>query len=67
MQFQMAGARVERWKDDQLTQGTQEGWVRINFDSNRYSWVTEQVGSPAPGLLHPLSSSREGLGGLLPQ
>ncbi|MCY3690977.1 MAG: SurA N-terminal domain-containing protein [Chloroflexota bacterium] len=43
MRFQMAGARVEEWKDDQLTQGTQEGWVKINFDSNRYAWVTEQV------------------------
>ncbi len=43
MQFQMAGARVEQWKDDQLLQGTTEGWVKINFDSNRYSWVTEQV------------------------
>jgi parvulin-like peptidyl-prolyl isomerase len=43
MQFQMAGARVEQWKDDQLAQGSNEGWVKINFDSNRYSWVTEQV------------------------
>ena len=43
MQFQMAGARVEQWKDDQLAQGSQEGWVKINFDSNRYAWVTEQV------------------------
>lgn len=43
MQFQIAGARVDQWKDDQLLQGTTEGWVRINFDSNRYSWVTEQV------------------------
>ena len=43
MQFQIAGARVEQWKDDQLLQGTTEGWVKINFDSNRYAWVTEQV------------------------
>ena len=43
MQFQMASARVDQWKEDQLTQGTTEGWVKINFDSNRYSWVTEQV------------------------
>ena len=43
MQFQMAGAGVEKWKDDQLAQGSEEGWVKINFDSNRYAWVTEQV------------------------
>ena len=43
MQFQMAGSLVEQWKDDQLVQGTTEGWVKINFDSNRYAWVTEQV------------------------
>ena len=59
MQFQMAGARVERWKDDQLTQGTQEGWVRINFDSTATLGSPSRSGSPAPGLLHPLSSSRE--------
>ena len=43
MQFQMAGALVEKWKDDQLAQGSDEGWVKINFDSNRYAWVTDQV------------------------
>ena len=43
MQFQMASSRVDQWKEDQLTQGTQGGWVKINFDSNRYAWVTEQV------------------------
>ena len=43
MQFQMASSLVDQWKEDQLTQGTQGGWVKINFDSNRYSWVTEQV------------------------
>ena len=67
MQFQMAGAQVERWKDDQLTQGTQEGWVRINFDSNRYSWVTEQVRLTRPRVTPPPQQQSGGLGGLLPQ
>ena len=67
MQFQMAGARVEQWKDDQLTQGTQEGWVRINFDSNRYSWVTEQVRLTRPRVTPPPQQQPGGLGGLLPQ
>ena len=43
MLFQMASARVEEWKDDQLQRGSEEGWVKINFDSNRYAWVTDQV------------------------
>ena len=43
MQFQMASALVDEWKADQLKQGSEEGWVKINFDSNRYAWVTEQV------------------------
>ena len=43
MLFQMASARVEQWKDDQLQRGSEDGWVKINFDSNRYAWVTDQV------------------------
>ena len=43
MRFQMASALVDQWKDDQLKQGSDEGWVKINFDSNRYAWVTDQV------------------------
>ncbi len=48
MLFQMASARVEEWKDDQLARGSDEGWVKINFDSNRYAWVTDQVRLTAP-------------------
>ena len=48
MLFQMASARVEQWKDDQLARGSEEGWVKINFDSNRYAWVTDQVRLTAP-------------------
>ena len=43
MLFQMASAAVERWKDDQLQRGSEDGWVKINFNSNRYAWVTDQV------------------------
>ena len=48
MLFQMASARVEEWKDEQLARGSEEGWVKINFDSNRYAWVTDQVRLTAP-------------------
>ena len=53
MLFQMAGARVEKWKDDQLARGSEEGWVKINFDSNRYAWVTDQVRLTAPRVTPP--------------
>lgn len=63
MQFQMAGARVDEWKDDQLALGSEEGWVKINFDSNRYSWVTEQVRLTRPRVTP--QPQQQG-GGLLP-
>ncbi len=53
MLFQMASARVEKWKDDQLARGSEEGWVKINFDSNRYAWVTDQVRLTAPRVTPP--------------
>ena len=43
MQFQLAAAGVERWKDDQLSQGADDGWVKMNFRSSLYEWVTQQV------------------------
>ena len=64
MQFQMAGALLEKWKEDQLTRGTEEGWVKINFDSNRYAWVTEQVRLTRPRVTP--EPQRPGGGGLLP-
>ena len=53
MQFQMASAQVEQWQDDQLAQGSEEGWVKINFDSDRYAWVTDQVRLTAPRVTPP--------------
>ena len=53
MLFQMASARVEEWKDDQLARGSEDGWVKINFDSNRYAWVTDQVRLTAPRVTPP--------------
>ena len=53
MLFQMASARVDEWKDDQLQRGSEEGWVKINFDSNRYAWVTDQVRLTRPRVTPP--------------
>ena len=65
MQFQMARALVDEWKDDQLAQGSNEGWVKINFDSNRYAWVTDQVRLTAPRVTPQPRQQPGGLG--LPQ
>ena len=63
MQFQLAGSRLEEWQDEQLAQGSEEGWVKINFDSNRYAWVTEQVRLTRPRVTP--EPQQQG-GGLLP-
>ncbi len=61
MQFQMASALVDQWKDDQLKQGSDEGWVKINFDSNRYAWVTDQVRLTRPRVTPPPQQQPGGL------
>ena len=48
MQFQLAGALAEKWQEDQVAQGSDEGWVKINFNSDRYAWVTDQVRQTRP-------------------
>ena len=39
---------VSNWQNDQLSQGSNDGWLKINFDSDRYAWVAEQVRVTAP-------------------
>lgn len=39
---------LTKWKNDQVERGAKEGWVRMNFDSNKYAWVAEQVRVSAP-------------------
>ena len=48
MQIQLAGAEVEKWHEDQVAKGSDEGWVKINFNSERYAWVTDQVQQTRP-------------------
>ena len=43
-----ARARVEKWHEDQVAKGSDEGWVKINFNSDRYRWVTDQVRQTRP-------------------
>ena len=45
---------VEGWQETQLTQGSHDGWLEINFDSDRYAWVADQVRLTAPRVpKHP--------------
>jgi parvulin-like peptidyl-prolyl isomerase len=44
---------VENWKNEQLTRGSDEGWLKINFDSDRYAWVADQVRLTAPRIDEP--------------
>ena len=39
---------VHQWQMEQLTRGSKEGWLKMNFNSKWYSWVAEQVGISAP-------------------
>ena len=63
MRFQLAGARVEQWKDDQMLEGTTNGWVKINIDSDRYAWVTQQVRLTRPRVT---PEAQDQSGGLIP-
>jgi parvulin-like peptidyl-prolyl isomerase len=48
MRLKLNREMVEDWKNDQLSRGSNEGWVKINFDSDRYAWVADQVRLTAP-------------------
>ena len=61
MQFQLASSQVDNWKNEQLTQGSKDGWVKINFDSNRYAWVTDQVRLTRPRVTPEPQQQQGGL------
>ena len=49
----LAQARVEQWFADQLAQGSDDDWLTINFDSELYAWVADQVQLSAPRVEQP--------------
>ena len=53
MHFKLAQEMVNEWRNEQLTRGSKEGWVKINFDSHRYAWVADQVRLTAPRIEQP--------------
>ena len=40
--------KVEQWFEDQVSRGSDEDWLTINFNSEVYAWVADQVQLSAP-------------------
>ena len=53
MLYKLTMEMVEGWQETQLTQGSHDGWLEINFDSDRYAWVADQVRLTAPRVPKP--------------
>ena len=44
----LAQQEVDQWFEDQISRGSDEGWLKIKFDSELYAWVADQVQLSAP-------------------
>ncbi len=44
---------VDAWQREALVSGTEQGFVRMNFNSRLYEWVTDQVFITAPRIDRP--------------
>ena len=53
MLYKLTTEMVKGWQEIQLTQGSHDGWLEINFDSDRYAWVADQVRLTAPRVPKP--------------
>ena len=53
---------VHTWRSDQMERGSKEKWLKVNFDSDRYAWVAEQIRVTAPRVDN--NEEGEGQGGL---
>ena len=48
MRVKLLSQATRQWELDQLTRGSKEGWLRMNFNSKWYAWVADQVQISAP-------------------
>lgn len=48
MRGKLLNQLARQWELDQLTRGSEEGWLKMNFNSKWYAWVAEQVKISAP-------------------
>ena len=53
MAFKLNNEMVSQWQNDRLSEGSNDGWLEINFDSDRYAWVADQVRLTAPRVQQP--------------
>ena len=44
---------VNEWQEQELQDGADGGWVRMNFNSDLYAWVADQVAITRPRLDQP--------------
>lgn len=50
MRNKLAQQRTEEWFEDQISRGSDEDWLTINFNSEVYAWVADQVQLSAPRI-----------------
>ena len=62
MRVKLTKQLVHKWRSDQMERGSKEKWLKVNFDSDRYAWVAEQVRITAPRVDN--NEEGEGQGGL---
>jgi len=48
MRFKLNLELVKKWQNEQQLIGSNEGWLRMNFNSKWYAWVADQVQLSAP-------------------
>ncbi len=48
MRTKLNNELLVEWKNNQLKRGASEGWLKMNFDSDLYAWVADQVAVSAP-------------------
>ncbi len=50
MRNKLSQQRTEEWFGDQISRGSDEEWLTINFNSEVYAWVADQVQLSAPRI-----------------
>ena len=50
MRGRLSQEKVDQWFEDQVSRGSDEGWLTINFNSEVYAWVADQVQLSAPRI-----------------
>ncbi len=53
MRLKLSLELTQAWQEDALRQGTEDGTVKMNFNSSLYAWVADQVNVTAPRVENP--------------